>query len=274
MSVAFDHLMVLVADEAVAAQEFSAAGFTVTPRSELPGMANRLICFASGVPHAASFIELLSVERPDAVPAAVRTLIGQTLGPLALVFAVPDLDACRLALAQSGAAVTGPLKIRRQWTLPSGQTLDIALDVAIGEAGALPFKWVIVQHHTVGHYLRSGFTSHTNGCRAIRAVVGSVDDPLREAGTMERMFGCEYRHVGACAIVDLKNVQLLLTPDIAGVRQTSGARPAIAGVILQDGLGEVDLDGLAHTFSQRSRAAAIDSIELGGLRLFQMTKRL
>src|SRR5690606_28161841 len=145
-----------------------------------PGMANRWICFGSGVPYAANFIELLSVEQPEAVPAAIRDLVGSTPGPMAVVLAVPDLAACRRAPARPGRAAIGPIAIRRHWTLASGQILDIALDVVIGESGALPFKWVIVKHHTVAHYQRAEFTHHANGCHAIRTIVVSADDPLRE----------------------------------------------------------------------------------------------
>lgn len=269
MSVAFDHLMVMVADEAAAAREFSEAGFTVTPRSELPGMANRLICFPSSVSHAACFIELLSVEQADAVPAAVRDLIGQTLGPISLVFAVSDLNECLRTLVRLGLGVIGPLEIRRRWTLPSGQTLDVALDVVIGEGGTLPFKWVIVQHHTVAHYQRVEFTSHANGIRAVRAIVASVEAPLREAETMERMFGCGYRRAGVCAIIELRNVPLLLIPNTAGVRYERAAGSAIAGVVLQSGLDGIDLDDLAHKFSQRTHEDTIGFTELSEVILFQ-----
>ena len=272
MSVAFDHLMVLVADEVAAAREFSEAGFAVTPRSELPGMANRLICFPSDAPYAASFIELLSVEQPDTVPSAIRKLVGQTLGPMAIVFAVPDMDACQRMLAQSGVAVAGPLEIKRRWMLPSGQTLDVALDVVIGDERALPFKWVIVKHHTVGHYQRAEFTAHANGCRGIKAVVVSVEDPMRAAETMECILRCGYRHVGACAVIDLQNVSLVLIPDTAGLRRKSHGWSAIAGVALLGGSVESDIDDLAHKLSERTHDGSGASIELSGLRLFPHAK--
>jgi hypothetical protein len=267
--VAFDHLMVLVADEAAAAREFEDAGFTVTPRSELPGMANRLICFPSSVACAASFIELLSVEQPDAVPAAVRDLIGQTPGPIALVFAVPDLNACLRTFSQSGVAVAGPLEIRRRWTLPSGQTLDVALDVAIGEEGALPFRWVMVQHHTVAHYLRSDFTAHANGCGAIRAVVMSGDEPLLVAERMRQVFGSVYERIGASAVVDLQNAHLLLLPRSADLHRGAEVGVDISGVILERGSAAADFGDLVRRFSEGVFAGSIRSISPGRLKLFQ-----
>ena len=89
-------------------------------------MANRLVCFPSRTPYAACFLELLAVEQPDAVPDSVMSFVGHQLGPLAIVFAVPDLDACQRRLSQHGASGTGPLKIRRQWVLSSDHSLDVA----------------------------------------------------------------------------------------------------------------------------------------------------
>ena len=203
MSVAFDHLMVMVADEAAAAQEFSQAGFTVTPRSELPGMANRLICFPSSASYAANFIELLPVERPGDVPPSIRRFIGSLLGPVAVVLAVPDLARCGDGCPRS-ASVLGPIEIRRRWTLPSDQTLDVALDILIGDDELIPFRWAVVAHHTVKHYKRTDFTLHPNGIMSMRAAAISVEEPGFVAERMVTLFGCAYRRRGTAAVITLE----------------------------------------------------------------------
>jgi hypothetical protein len=246
VNVAFDHLMVMVADEAVAAQKFSQAGFTVTPRSELPGMANRLICFPSDAVHAACFVELLSVERPDDVPPRIRSFVGSMLGPVALVLAVPDLDVCQRHLSQQGMSCVGPMQIRRRWTLPSNQVLDVALSVLIGDESSLPFNWAIVQHHTVDHYRRPEFMSHPNGCEDFRGVMIAVQDPPAVAKTCEALFGSAYRLVGQAAIVPLQNAQLFLIPDKPGGRSAHLPRASIVGAIVQRACDCIDFDDLTR----------------------------
>lgn len=230
MSVAFDHVMVMVADEATAAQEFSQAGFTVTPRSELPGMANRLICFPSFASHAACFIELLAVERPEEVPPRIRCFVGSKLGPVAIVLAVPDLTALHRRLSENNASVFGPVEIRRQWTLPTGQRLDVALDILIGDETCLPFRWAAVQHYTVEHYQRTEFTLHANQIGCLCAVAILVENPRLVAERMATLFGCTNRQFGTTVTVALENAELLLLPaeDSASCRKSG-----IEGVIVR-----------------------------------------
>jgi hypothetical protein len=223
--------MVMVADEAAAAEEFSRAGFTVTPRSELPGMANRLICFPSSADHAASFIELLSVERPEEVPPRIRSFVGSMLGPVAIVLAVPDLSALQRRLSNKETGVFGPVEIRRQWTLPTGEKLDVALDILIGDDTSLPFSWAAVQHYTVEHYQRMEFTLHANQLGRLCAVAVSVEDPTLAAERMATLFGCAHRQCGTAVSVALENAEILLLPDEGPV---SCRRSEIVGVIFGD----------------------------------------
>lgn len=81
MNVAFDHLMVMVADEAMAAQEFSKAGFAVTPRSELPGMANRLVCFPSSAGLLPAFLNSCLSNGQKKYLLAFGVLSGRGSGP-------------------------------------------------------------------------------------------------------------------------------------------------------------------------------------------------
>lgn len=269
MSVAFDHLMVMVADEAAAAQEFSQAGFTITPRSELPGMANRLICFPSSAAHAACFVELLSVERPEEVPPRIRSFVGSTLGPVALVFAVPDLAALQRRLSEKAAGIFGPVEIRRQWTLPTGQRLDVALDILIGEDDSLPFRWAAVQHYTVEHYQRTSFVRHANGFTHLRAIAISVDDPRIVAERMEALFGCAHRRCGESAIVTLGNAQLLMLANGATRLPTPREGSPIVGVVLQEDANEIDIDHVTYNLALHMQIEdSLGAEEISHLKLF------
>ena len=55
--IGLDHLMVLVDDLDAVSREAGKSSFTTTPVSEMPGLANRLICFEDAQPGATSFLE-------------------------------------------------------------------------------------------------------------------------------------------------------------------------------------------------------------------------
>lgn len=269
MSVVFDHLMVMVADEAAAAQEFSQAGFTVTPRSELPGLANRIICFPSSASHAACFVELLAVERPEEVPPRIRSFVGSMLGPVAIVLAVPNLTALHRRLSENNISVFGPVEIRRQWTLPTGERLEVALDILIGEDNSLPFNWAAVQHHTVEHYQRTAFMSHPNCYGDLRGVLISVEDPQAVAKKMETLFGSAYRSFGAGAVVSMQNAQLLLLPGSPDGKSVNPLKPLVIGAIVRRESDCIDLDDLMPELTSPSGIErCFEVLELVGAKIF------
>ncbi len=268
MSVAFDHLMVMVADEAAAAREFLKAGFTVTPRSELPGMANRLVCFPSRAPYSACFLELLASERPDDVPPVIRSFVGPNLGPVAIVLAVSDMKALLRRLSQQQVATVGPLEIRRSWELQSHQSLDVALDVLLGDAASLPFRWAAVQHHTVSHYQRPDFVRHANGHQGLCAVVIAVDDPPLVGAKMETLFGCAAHRADEAVIVGLDNTRLLLVPRKHSHRHAASPDAEFLGVVMQPD-AEVDLADIGRRFLTNPDGIR-NAEKLGGLTLISL----
>ena len=269
MSVAFDHLMVMVADEAAAAQEFSQAGFTVTPRSELPGMANRLICFPSSAVHAACFVELLSVERPEDVPP-------------------PHSEVCRFDARAGGYRVGGAgsgrvaaasvseggwsIRTRRDQApmdTPTGETLDVALDILIGDDESLPFKWAAVQHYTVEHYQRPdscGMPTASRICGQLRSQ--SMILGLWRSGWKR----CSAVHIDRCgesAIVALGNVQLLMLANGATRLPTPCEGSPIVGVVLQEDADEIDIDHVTYNLALRMQIEdSLGAQEISHLKLF------
>jgi hypothetical protein len=230
-------------------------------------MANRLVCFPSGVDYTASFIELLNVEQPDAVPQIIRNLIGQAFGPMALVFAVADLDACRHTLTKAGVRAAEPIAIRRRWVLPSGEVLDVALDVMIGDEATLPFRWGVVKHHTLRHYLRPAFTSHPRGDSTLRAILISATDPLGVAEKMTSLFGAIHRRTENGAIIDLLNAQLIVINDRQNRASASRSGTAIIAAILQRAVDYIDLDDVTLRLGSGDIENYFDQSELCGLRI-------
>ncbi|WP_108660927.1 VOC family protein [Acuticoccus kandeliae] len=224
--IGFDHLMVLVDDLEAVAAEASAAGYTLTPPSLMPGLANRLICFSDALPGATSFIEFLQYGDIERVPAVVRNFLGMAPGPAALVIAVEDVAAFGDGLTRQGIAHAEPIAIRRQWAVDGGEILDVHLEVLLIARAGLPVPCVAVRHHTPHHYLRETFVRHRNGATGIPAIVLAAADPGAVAATLGTVFGCPSRETGDGAVVDLPGARLIVRR--AKVERTMIVGPHIA----------------------------------------------
>lgn len=173
-----DHLMVHVPDSDQAGAVFERLGFVATPKSAMPGLSNRLICFsetdaAGGV---CNYVELMQLEDPALAPQPVpRFLIDP--GPASMVLSSDDAAAVRERLADGGMTISPALELSREWALPSGEVLTAAFAVAIPEPGQAPFYWNYCQHRTAYHYVRPDFTAHANGALRLREVIAVADDP-------------------------------------------------------------------------------------------------
>ena len=164
-----DHVMVMVGDLDAASAEAENAGFTLSSPSVMPGLVNRLICFADAPPGAASFIEFLQIADKAQVPQAVLEVLGERLGPAAIVVAVDDMARYCAHLDTIGIGHSGPMSIRRQWPVGEGGTLDVHLEVVLPDPAELPVPCVAVRHHTPHHYRRREFVTHANAMVAMPA---------------------------------------------------------------------------------------------------------
>jgi len=184
-----DHLMLGVADPDAAAADFARLGFTVTPLSAMPqiGLANRCVLLTPAQDGAANYLELLGHDPQRASP-FMAALLGGGEGIKSLVLAADDMDAAVARLAQSGAAPGAPLRIARRWTLPDGETLDLAFTVATPPLDAPPVYCNLCQHHTLHHYLRAEWRQHENGARSLVAVLVEAEEPERVTGWYARLF--------------------------------------------------------------------------------------
>ena len=183
-----DHLMLGVADPDAAATDFARLGFTVTPLSAMPqiGLANRCVLLTPAQPGRANYLELL--DHDQRASPFMRALLGGGEGIKSLVLAADDMDAAVARFAACGAPPGAPLHIKRGWTLPDGEVLDLAFTVATPALDAPPVYCNLCQHHTLHHYLRPEWRQHENGARSLVAVLVEADEPARVTDWYARLF--------------------------------------------------------------------------------------
>lgn len=176
-----DHLMIKTGDLGAAGDRFAELGFTVTARSEMPGLANRLICFDAMIPGACNYIEIMQLTDPASAPPPMPRVLDAPDGPVSTVTATSDADATAARLNAAGIRVPPPVSIRRDWPLGTGEVISPAFRVAIPLTGQAPFYWNACQHHTPQHYTRPEFTRHANHARQMIGVVAVAPDPAAVA---------------------------------------------------------------------------------------------
>ncbi len=178
-----DHLMIHVPDAGKAGEAFASLGFTVTPLSAMPGLANRLVCFRDTNAQAGlcNYIELMGLTDANTAPPPMPELLGSGFGPVSTVMSVDDAEAVRERLMAEGIRLGPVLNLERDWQLPSGEVITPAFAVAIPELGQAPFYWNYCKHKTPQHYVRKDLTHHANGIQRLNAVVTVHDAPMQAA---------------------------------------------------------------------------------------------
>ncbi|MBO6638750.1 MAG: VOC family protein [Roseitalea sp.] len=175
---AIDHVMIHVPASQTAGATFERLGFAVTPKSGMPGLSNRLICFGD-TPHEngiCNYLELMALEDAQTAPPPMPRLLDG-YGPASTVMAVDDAQAVTERLQQGGMAIGPVLDLRRDWALPDGTVITPAFSVAIPDLGQAPVYWNYCRHKTAHHYVRREFVTHPNTALAFDAVYAIVDDP-------------------------------------------------------------------------------------------------
>jgi hypothetical protein len=191
---AIDHLMIRTADSEAAGEAFAALGFAVTPRSLLPGLSNRLICFPAEDDRAAAFLELISVDDPKAAPEAVRDLLGPNPGPAAVVLATDDAGALAGRLA-GRPGIAAPRDFARAWRL-GDEVLALRFAVLIAGRESAPLRWCAIQHRTPEHYHRPEFLRHAIGPSRLAALLVASEDPGGTATELAGLWGGAVRLEG------------------------------------------------------------------------------
>jgi len=156
---------------------FEQLGFIATPKSDLPGLSNRLVCFG-GTPHdrgVCNFIELMALKDAATAPPLMPDLL-KTLGPVSTVLSVDDAHAVANRLTDEGLNVGPVLDLQRDWELPDGSVITPAFAVAIPALGQAPIYWNYCLHKTAQHYVRPEFTTHPNTVTHFEGVSAVVED--------------------------------------------------------------------------------------------------
>jgi len=188
---AIDHLMVSVQDSQKAGDLFERMGFTATPRSLMPGLSNRLICFPAQQPDACNYIELMALEDAALAPPPLPKILPPAGRPVSMVLVSPEIDATYAALCEKGVRAPAPIHLQRDWELPGGEVITPKFAVLIPEAGQSPYFWNVCLHKTPEHYFRSEFVSHDNGARGLSAVIAVASDPVAMAEHYKAVWDAE-----------------------------------------------------------------------------------
>lgn len=176
-----DHFMISVADSAKAADIFARMGFTITPQGQLPGLSNRLICFAGGRSGAPNFIELMSLDDAEKAPPSMALALKQADRPVLIVAATENAETTHAQLSKTGLEVAPVIDGNRDWTLPDGEVLELEFSIVLPEVGQAPFYWIACQHKTPQHYLRKGFVTHKNAGVLLKKIIAVSQNPRSAA---------------------------------------------------------------------------------------------
>ncbi len=179
--VGIDHLMLSVRNSADAAAVFARMGFSTTPRGQLPGMSNRLICFANPHKNVPNFVEMMSLDDPSLAPPSMAQALKTPDQPVLLVAASDNAQSTHARLVQNGLDSAPVIDGGRDWTLPGGEVIDLAFSIVLPTPGPAPFYWIACEHKTPQHYLRDGFTTHENTSTELSKIIAVAQDPADAA---------------------------------------------------------------------------------------------
>lgn len=192
-----DHVVVMVRNLDIAAEQWRAMGFTLSPRgthSEHMGTGNYTIMF--GV----DYIELLGVLRDTELNVASRAFLDRRGGGLeCAAFSTNDAAAGVAALRARGVDAQGPIEFRRPVDLPGGHR---------GEAAFSVFNWPVeerpadlrifaCQQHTRDMVWIPSLQSHPNtaiGIVRIEIVTPTPDDAAAQLARLIDGQALRYRN--------------------------------------------------------------------------------
>ncbi len=185
-----DHLMCGVKDAVHANEAFEKLGFVVSPLSRTDlGFSNRCVVLTPATQETANYVELLGLTDPDNTPPAIAALIAGEEGIKQIITCTPDANAAYAALESNGFELRPLLNFQRKWTLPAGDTVDLAFTVVMPVPGPAPFPYNLCQHYTVQHFHRDDLRNHPNGARTLSAVYCVSENPEEDVKFYENLFG-------------------------------------------------------------------------------------
>jgi hypothetical protein len=118
---------------------------------------------------------------------------------------------------------------KRDWVLPSGETISPEFVVCIPAPGRSPLYWNVCQYITPQHYKRPEFLGHPNGAVGMSAVIAVAADPAATAAHYAAVWGAAVRDAPFGAVVKPGDVELHLYAPAAAEAAFPGVPGAIAG---------------------------------------------
>jgi len=179
-----DHLVLGVSDIERAAKFYRRLGFTTTPRAQHPwGTDNSLVQLTG------SFLELLTVSRPELVPPSKerefsfgeynQEFLSRREGMSMLVFESTDAQADRGEFISRGLHPFDNFHFERLATLPDGAQVTVAFTLAFATDPRMPEAvFFCCQQHAPQYFWRPEFQSHANGADAIVEVIMVAEQPI------------------------------------------------------------------------------------------------
>lgn len=192
----FDHLVHAVRDLKAAADVYERLGFRLTPLGQHPfGTANRLIQLQG------NFIEILSVTRPEDIPATdaaafnfggyTEAFIKKREGLAMLALSSQGWRADRARFAQEGLDLHTPFGFTRDAKGPGGEAVELDFQLTFVADPRLPESQFFTCDHRHGDdaFWKPDFQTHPNTAVTLAEVVMVAADPASHAQFFGKLFG-------------------------------------------------------------------------------------
>ena len=192
-----NHLVLAGHDLEALRAAYRALGFTVTPRGQHPfGTGNSLVQLHG------SYLELLSVTKPEDVPAHGarhfsfaafnRDYLARHEGFSMLVLDTPDARADIASWRAAGLQTYAPFDFSRMATMPSGEEIRVGFSLAFVTHPAAPwFGLFACQHHMPAYFAQPRYLQHSNGASTVQDVWIAGERAQDLAGFMRTVTGLD-----------------------------------------------------------------------------------
>ena len=219
-----DHCFALVQDLDLAARQYAALGFTLSPRglhSEAKGSANYTIMFPD------DYFELLGLLRETPGNASRReSLATMGQGLHAIACRIDTAEGAAADLAELGIATHGLGSFERPVPLPGGGTGVAAFSTVAFEPAEVPRGTVFMcQHKTRDTVWLPELLSHANTACGLAEIVAISDEPEVEAPRFARLWAdgaVSARGMGQVVQTGENSAPLVLMPRDALAKEFPG----------------------------------------------------
>lgn len=270
-----DHVVLSVRDLDAAGAFLGRAGFTVTPRADLPfGTSNRFVLLDG------NFIDLLATTSPEKIPphrperyslgAQHQEMLARREGLSFVAMISDDARRDREKFIAGGLTAAEAIDVSRLAPQPDGTEARIAFTmVVVADSRLGDAQHFIYQIRTPDTFWPPAFQVHANGATEISEVVLVADEPAELAAYYSALVSPAAVHrVGNRVHVDTSKGRIVVLPPAELVQRFAGVditvddvRPYVAGFQVRSrGLDRVSaaLDAGAITHVRRGDAIRLD----------------